>query len=110
LSAPATASEPGLALLRRGEALLEDGNVLAARLFFERAALQGNAMGALRAAKTYDPDFIAAIDAPGLKADVPRAIKWYRQAFNATHDPEVQQRLAALSGQVSPAVTDASPR
>jgi TPR repeat protein len=97
-------------LLRRGEALLGQGDVLAARLFFERAALQGNAAAALRAAKTHDPDFIATIDAPGLKADVSRAIKWYRQAFDASHDPEAAQRLAALSARASPVVVNGSGR
>jgi type II secretory pathway predicted ATPase ExeA len=102
--------EPGLSLLRRGETLLGQGDVLAARLFFERAALEGNAAAALRAAKTYDPDFIATIDAPGLKADVSRAIQWYRQAFDASRDPEARERLAALSARAGPVAVNGSGR
>ncbi len=68
-------------LLRRGGALLEDGDVSGARLYYERAAEAGSGPGASGAGRTYDPAFLASIDARGLQGDAVRAIDWYRKAI-----------------------------
>src|SRR6202041_1168900 len=67
-------------LLQRGDEKLASGDILSARLYFERAGAAGSEAGAMNAGKTYDPDYLAKIDAPGLQADVKRAIDWYRIA------------------------------
>jgi hypothetical protein len=86
-------------LLRRGEALLQQGDVVSARLFFERAATAGSGGGAIAAAKTFDPEFLSGIDAPGLKSDVARAIEWYRMASVVLGDHAADERLKSLTAQ-----------
>jgi hypothetical protein len=86
-----------LLLLHRGETTLRQGDIISARLFFERAAQEGSARGAILAAKTYDPDFLATIDVLGLWADVPLAIKWYQFASTVYGDQEARQRPSALA-------------
>ena len=86
-------------LLRRGDTMLQQGDVRSARLYFEQAAEAGSGQGAIAAAKTYDPVFLATIDAPGLQSDVARAIKWYRVASAASGDQYAAERLKALAAQ-----------
>jgi type II secretory pathway predicted ATPase ExeA len=87
-----------ISLLRRADTLLQQGDVLTARLFYERAAAAGSGEGATGAGKTYDPGFLATIDAPGLRGDVARAIEWYRTAAVTLGDREAGERLRALTG------------
>jgi hypothetical protein len=77
--------------------MLQRDDVLSARLYFERAAAAGSGQGAIGAGKTYDPIFLATINAPELKSDVARASEWYRVASAATADREADQRLKALT-------------
>ena len=46
----------------------------------------------MNAGKTYDPGFLAKIDAPGLQADIKRAIDWYRIAASTHGNREAQER------------------
>ena len=83
-------------LLKRGNDMLASGDILSARLYFERAGAAGSEEGAMAAGRTYDPEYLATIDAPGLQANLKRAIDWYRVA--ADHgNPEAQKRVDALS-------------
>jgi hypothetical protein len=84
-------------LLRRGDTVLQQGDVLSARLYFEQAAEAGSGPGAIGAAKTYDPAFLATIGATGLGANVARAIKWYRMASDLSGDQYADERLKALT-------------
>ena len=86
-------------LLRRGDTMLQQGDVAAARLLYERAAAAGSGQGATSAGKTYDPNFLATIHAQGLKGDVARAIEWYRTASALFGDKEAVQRLKVLTAQ-----------
>jgi hypothetical protein len=89
-SAPEPASraalaEPRLAaeitaLVVRGDAFLEAGDVVSARLFFERAADAGNGRAAMRMALTYDAAFLERAGVRGLRSDPERASFWYRRA------------------------------
>jgi hypothetical protein len=109
LAAPAVAPPPAPALppelvaslLRLGDDKLRQGDVLSARLFFERAAASGNGEAAIRAGKTYDPAFLATIDAPGLRGDTARALYWYHLASNVVQDPALDERLKALTDEAS---------
>ena len=84
-------------LLQRGNARLTSGDVLSARLYFERAGAAGSEDGEMSAAKTYDPKFLATIDAPGLQPNVERAIDWYRIAARTHGNTEAQQRIDELT-------------
>jgi TPR repeat protein len=79
--------------------MLQQGDVAAARLLYERAAAAGSGQGATSAGKTYDPNFLATIHAQGLKGDVARAIEWYRTASALFGDKEAVQRLKVLTAQ-----------
>ena len=56
-------------LLSRGDAMVALGDVVAARLLYQRAAALGSARAATAVGKTYDPRFLASIHASGIAAD-----------------------------------------
>jgi hypothetical protein len=73
-----SASEAG-ALVERGDAFLGAGDIVSARLFFERAADGGDGRAAMRMAVTYDA---ALLERAGvhLAGDPERAAFWYQRA------------------------------
>ncbi len=84
-------------LMQRGDAALGDGDIVAARLLFERAAALGSAAAAMAAGKTYDGDFLQGAGARGIRADPAAAIAWIRKAA-ALGDPEARAQLAGQNG------------
>ena len=94
--APRYAAPDPAALVARGDAMLELGDVSAARLLYERAATLGNAKAATAAGKTYDPAFLTSIRASGLVPDRATAAAWYQKGV-ALGDREAADRLAKLS-------------
>jgi hypothetical protein len=99
---PANASAAMIGLLvERGEAALADGDIIAARLLFERAAGLGSAAAATRAGETYDIDFLLRAGTRGIRADGAAAAGWYRKAA-ALGDPEARARLAHIEGRTRP--------
>jgi hypothetical protein len=93
---PRYAAPDPAALVARGDAMLELGDVSAARLLYERAAALGNAKAATAAGKTYDPAFLTSIRASGLVPDRATAAAWYQKGV-ALGDREAADRLAKLS-------------
>jgi len=75
---PAVARELSV-LLARGDAMLALGDVVTARLFYQRAATLGSARAAMAAGKTYDSAFLASINATGIIPDRAAADFWYRK-------------------------------
>ncbi|TMJ79887.1 MAG: hypothetical protein E6G79_20035 [Alphaproteobacteria bacterium] len=73
---PVISAEQVSALLARGDALMGSADVIAARLFYERAALAGDSQSAVRLGATYDPDFIARAHVP-VRGDAAAAAYWY---------------------------------
>jgi len=88
------------ALFQRGNTLLEQGNLAAARLIYRRLALKNHLASALALASTYDPDFLARINVRGLQPDVEDAMRWYKLAAELGSDVAAQ-RLRALSAQLA---------
>jgi TPR repeat protein len=82
-------------LLERGDAMLARGDIVAARLFYERAAANGSAGAATSVGKTYDPFFLVRIAAVGTVANPGLAAAWYRKAAELG-DPEAARRLATM--------------
>jgi hypothetical protein len=83
-------------MLAQGTKHLEQGNIGAARMFFQRAAEAGLAAGALRMGATYDPMELGRLEAlAGISADRNEARKWYELAreLGAT---EAADRLGRL--------------
>lgn len=64
----------------RGEQLLTSGEVVSARLFFQRAATQGDPRGARGLARSYDPAVLKGLPVIGLEGDRAEAERWYLKA------------------------------
>jgi tetratricopeptide (TPR) repeat protein len=96
--APAMAvgiDDPSLPLLARGDALMELGDVISARSFYDRAFELGNTRAARSIARTYDPVVLALMNVHGLRADPVKALDWYRKAEKAG-EADATQAIAAL--------------
>jgi len=83
------------ALLRRGDELLALGDLSAARLFYERAAMGGSARAATAVGTTYDPMFFEDSRVRGARPDTVKALAWYRNAMELG-DREAAARLKKL--------------
>ncbi len=96
---PATASIVNSALaevmVRRADALLQHGDVSAARLLYERVAAVGSGHAATAMGRTFDAAFLAGISVVGLSADPALAVKWYRRGLDLG-DEEARVRLQIL--------------
>ena len=73
-------SQEVLTSLERGEAKLKVGDIAAARRYFERVALAGDARGATAMGRTYDPDVLAKLPVIGLEPNATEAASWYDRA------------------------------
>jgi hypothetical protein len=70
-----------MGFFKKGQESLATGNVSAARLFYERAADEGLAEGALALAATFDPDLLARQKVlGGVQPDPAAARRWYVRA------------------------------
>jgi len=67
-------------LYKRGEELVAQGDVAAARLMFARAAEAGDARAALALGAAYDPDVLKKLGVLGVAADTAQAREWYERA------------------------------
>ena len=68
------------ALLARGDTLLSVGDVVSARLFYERAVDAGGGLAAIRLGETFDPLFLDRVHLRGVRGDPDAALFWYRRA------------------------------
>jgi hypothetical protein len=86
-------------LLGVGDRHLEQGNISAARMFFQRAAEAGLAAGAIKMAATFDPVELErlGVKVQGTIADRAEARKWYERA-RTLGSPEAEERLARIGG------------
>jgi len=90
--------ERALALMRRGDESLANGNVTAARLFYEQAAELDWGPAALALAMTYDPNELSRWNViGGIEPDLEQARRWYERAreLGAIEALERLQRLGA---------------
>jgi len=83
-------------MLAQGAKHLDQGNIGAARMFFQRAAEAGLAAAALRMGATYDPVELGRLEAlAGINADRNEARRWYELARDLGA-PEAADRLGRL--------------
>lgn len=68
------------ALLARGESFFASGDIASARLFFERAANEGNPQAAFRMGQTFDSTYLSKAGVRGVPADASRSAFWYQRA------------------------------
>jgi TPR repeat protein len=66
----------------RGDAFLSAGDIVSARLFYERAADGGDGGAALRLGATFDPGFLSRTGIRGAPTDPAQASSWYRRALD----------------------------
>ncbi len=72
--------ERALRLVKKGDEQLAEGNISAARLFYERAADAGLAQGAMALAGTFDATELAQLGVRGIQPDPKQARRWYERA------------------------------
>jgi hypothetical protein len=83
-------------LMKRGENLLQTGDIAAARLAFRPLADAGIADGALALAATFDPVYLAERGVIGVAGDEAKARAWYRRALElgSTEAGRILARMA----------------
>ncbi len=83
-------------LMQQGEQVLASGDVLAARIVYQRAAEAGDAAAALALGATYDPSVLAKMGVRGVSGDTEKARMWYERAkeYGSSDAP---RRLDALA-------------
>ncbi|HEY1544888.1 MAG TPA: hypothetical protein VGG01_21025 [Xanthobacteraceae bacterium] len=82
-------------LVKRGEDLLAQGDVAAARLVLGRAAAASDPRAALSLGATYDPAMLRQLHVVGVSPDVAQARAWYEKAAGYG-SRDAAARLAAL--------------
>jgi serine/threonine protein phosphatase 1 len=83
-------------LVARGESLVAEGDLPAARLLLRRGAESGDARAALALAATYDPVLVEKLGIRGVKGDRVMARTWYEIAAQLG-SVEAQERLKNFS-------------
>jgi hypothetical protein len=83
-------------LMKQGERFIAAGDVVTARIAFQRAAEAGDAKAAVALGATYDPTALAKLGVVGISADVAKARSWYQKA-EKLGSPEAKQRLEVLA-------------
>ncbi|MBO0740196.1 MAG: sel1 repeat family protein [Hyphomicrobiaceae bacterium] len=84
-------------LVKKGDEQLAEGNIAAARLFYERAADAGLAQGAMALAGTFDATELAQLGVRGIQPDPKQARRWYERAqqLGASEAEERLRRIGA---------------
>ena len=100
-----TATEAMIRLLVRcGDAAVGVGDIVAARLLYERAANLGSGDGARSMGKTYDAEFLRRAGVHGIRADQTAATAWFHKATalgdRKSHDAAEAKTPAAAVGDV----------
>ena len=83
-------------LMEQGQQFIAAGDVVTARMVFQRAAEAGDADAAVALGGTYDPIVFARLGVAGLGADVEKARTWYQKA-ESLGSAEATRRLAILA-------------
>jgi TPR repeat protein len=83
-------------LMKQGEQIMASGDVVTARIAFQRAWETGDADAAVALGATYDPIALANLGVAGLGANVEKARMWYQKA-ESLGSTEATQRLAILA-------------
>jgi hypothetical protein len=84
-------------LIKQGEQFAATGDLVTARLVFQRAAEAGDATAALAMGASYDPIVLAKLGFWGIRADVAKARSWYEKAkeFGSSEAPRRLELLAS---------------
>jgi hypothetical protein len=69
-------------LIRDGNKLMREGDILGARRLYEQAAANGNPEAALAMGRSYDPSYFEKLPIQTGKPDPATAFQWYQQALD----------------------------
>ena len=83
-------------MVKQGEQFVAAGDMVAARVVFQRAAEAGDAAAAMALGATYDPLFLAKLSVLGVPADADKARGWYQKAKDLGSQ-EAPRRLELLA-------------
>jgi hypothetical protein len=83
-------------LIKHGEQLVAAGDLVTARVVFQRAAEADDASAAVALAATYDPAILAKLGVVGVSGNIEKARSWYQKAENLG-SPEATRRLGLLA-------------
>jgi hypothetical protein len=83
-------------LVKQGDQFVAAGDMVTARVVFQRAAEAGDANAAMALAATYDPAMLAKLGVVGVIGDVEKARTWYQKAENLGAS-EATRRLGLLA-------------
>jgi hypothetical protein len=83
-------------LVERAEQFIATGDLVTARILFQRAAQAGDAAAAVALGATYDPIVLARLGVVGISPDVEIARSWYRTA-ESLGSSEATRRLAGIA-------------
>jgi len=83
-------------LMKQGEEFMAAGDVVTARMVFQRAAEAGDANAAIAVGATYDPTVFAKLGVVGISADTAQARSWYERA-ERLGSPEARRLLDVLA-------------
>jgi hypothetical protein len=96
IAVPALEPEEIDVLIAQGQKFIADGDIVTARLIFERAARAGNATAALALAAAYDPIMLSKLGVLGVDTDMEKALLWYQRA-QTLGSAQAIERLRALA-------------
>ena len=82
-------------LMAKADRLLENGDIIAARAMYQRAAELGSGPAALTLGATYDPNRLWSLGVVGMVGNKERAKQWYSRA-SELGQPEGKARLMLL--------------
>jgi hypothetical protein len=83
-------------LIKQGEQLVAAGDLVTARVAFQRAAEADDASAAMALAATYDPAILVKLGVVGVSGDIDKARSWYQKA-ESLGSPEATRRLGLLA-------------
>jgi TPR repeat protein len=69
-------------LIRDGNKLMRDGDILGARKLYEQAAANGNPEAALAMGRSFDPSYFEKLPVKTGKPDPATAFQWYKKALD----------------------------
>ena len=85
----------GKSLRQAGDAMILEGDIASARLFYEQAAGAGDAQAALYLGNSFNPVFLARLGVLGMRGNVVMAARWYRRALSLG-SPDAEKMLRTL--------------
>jgi hypothetical protein len=83
-------------LVEQGERFIAEGDIITARMIFERAVKTGDAAAAMALAAAYDPIVLTRRGVLGIDTDVEKARAWYQKA-QSLGAAQALERLNALA-------------